>query len=466
MSIDVSSGFNRKNTLLVVGLAALVFSASVIGGTVTASDEEYKILIPALLVGLIGALFIFKNPTLGFTLIFFLIPLGPFTRVIGGERAITFALGTLLLGIYATRVLILHEKIKLDRISLLAIALIAWGGITSLWASNPAASINFAVRVGQMVGLYILVLNYCRSPRQLNILTLSFIAGALLAAAASVFKGVDTGVIKESGRITFAKSGYDPNYFSSVISLALIMMFYYFYKAKPILLKALIVLGAMIIAYTIIRAQSRTVWIAVPASFMITTLLLHRNSRIVNYAAKASVILLLALASAYYSGIVNESIIERFETLSNTFSTDSEDKATGRWEIWGTGLEMIKANPLFGVGLGNFKSVYQDYASYGLSTHGAHNNFIVVFAEMGLVGLVIFCSIFIYVFKTMLNIKDQVTCFVFMCLFLCLTIEGLALITYALPWFWFVMVIIALRGKFEKQFDRLTESKDYSYTST
>jgi O-antigen ligase len=68
-----------------------------------------------------------------------------------------------------------------------------------------------------------------------------------------------------------------------------------------------------------------------------------------------------------------------------------------------TTLEMGKANPIFGVGFGNFMSTWPLYfrpegADVRDLTDGNHNTFLGLFAETGLVGLtlylVIFCSMF------------------------------------------------------------------------
>ena len=63
----------------------------------------------------------------------------------------------------------------------------------------------------------------------------------------------------------------------------------------------------------------------------------------------------------------------------------SAESGADRTALWGVGLQMLKAHPLFGVGFGNFAD------SAGLT---AHNSIVVCAAELGLFGL-FFWSVFL-----------------------------------------------------------------------
>ncbi len=60
---------------------------------------------------------------------------------------------------------------------------------------------------------------------------------------------------------------------------------------------------------------------------------------------------------------------------------------------WMAGLNMLKAHPLFGVGLGNYKAVVVTYDTTGLvaaNPHIAHNAYLEIGAEMGIPALVVY----------------------------------------------------------------------------
>jgi O-antigen ligase len=69
----------------------------------------------------------------------------------------------------------------------------------------------------------------------------------------------------------------------------------------------------------------------------------------------------------------------------------SASAGADRTILWGDGLQMLKAHPLFGVGLGSFI----DYCDCG---HTAHNSLVVCAAELGLFGLFFWCM---FLFSTM-----------------------------------------------------------------
>ncbi|MEX1827182.1 O-antigen ligase family protein [Luteibacter sp. CQ10] len=72
-----------------------------------------------------------------------------------------------------------------------------------------------------------------------------------------------------------------------------------------------------------------------------------------------------------------------------------EESAAGRVDAWYAGLEMFRDNPLFGVGAGNF-------TEYNELT--AHNSFVLVLAETGFAGFVLWLAFVGYGFWMMLTV--------------------------------------------------------------
>ncbi|MET0256500.1 MAG: O-antigen ligase family protein [Luteibacter sp.] len=76
-----------------------------------------------------------------------------------------------------------------------------------------------------------------------------------------------------------------------------------------------------------------------------------------------------------------------------------EESAAGRVDAWYAGLEMFRENPVFGVGAGNF-------TEYNELT--AHNSFVLVIAETGFIGFVLWLAFVGYGFWMMLTILRHV----------------------------------------------------------
>jgi O-antigen ligase len=66
----------------------------------------------------------------------------------------------------------------------------------------------------------------------------------------------------------------------------------------------------------------------------------------------------------------------------------SAESGSDRTSLWGQGLEIFRAHPLFGVGFGNMPDYTEDH-------HTAHNSVVVCAAELGLFGLY-FWSLFLF----------------------------------------------------------------------
>jgi O-antigen ligase len=76
---------------------------------------------------------------------------------------------------------------------------------------------------------------------------------------------------------------------------------------------------------------------------------------------------------------------------------------SGRTDIWRVGIEMVKANPVLGVGAGNFKARSPEYVlEAGLIRRSdlivdrprvTHNIYLQVLSQLGIVGLLLFLSI-------------------------------------------------------------------------
>ncbi len=71
----------------------------------------------------------------------------------------------------------------------------------------------------------------------------------------------------------------------------------------------------------------------------------------------------------------------------------SADSGADRTSLWGQGLQMLKAHPFFGVGLGRMTDLTDTH-------HTAHNTVVVCAAELGLVGLYFWC---LFLFPTVRN---------------------------------------------------------------
>ena len=99
------------------------------------------------------------------------------------------------------------------------------------------------------------------------------------------------------------------------------------------------------------------------------------------------VVVLAALGGVVWGFSTQPQYEARFESITNT-TTDGSN--LGRFDVWTSSINMFKDHPVTGVGIGQWRTIYE--ASYRLPTENqhlyhAHNNFIQLLGEVGLLGL-------------------------------------------------------------------------------
>ena len=99
------------------------------------------------------------------------------------------------------------------------------------------------------------------------------------------------------------------------------------------------------------------------------------------------VVVLAALGGVVWGFSTQPQYVARFESITNT-TTDGSN--LGRFDVWTSSINMFKDHPVTGVGIGQWRTIYE--ASYRLPPENqhlyhAHNNFIQLLGEVGLLGL-------------------------------------------------------------------------------
>jgi len=210
-------------------------------------------------------------------------------------------------------------------------------------------------------------------------------------------------------------------------------------KAKKIIPSILIFLNLVIL----ILIQTRSIWVALLVFAFISLFLfvIFRKKIIINEFKKKLIqgfyllgsISVLAIICAFF--ITGFSVNHSFKKQDNLFQKNiqSEKKTTNeiegiherftsifnpdsdtrkrRLEIWETTRDLFKEQPVIGVGAGNWKLMIpayfdQNYIKYFFHNwQRPHNDFIWVFAEKGIPGILaylgFFISLFIFTFKTL-----------------------------------------------------------------
>ena len=148
----------------------------------------------------------------------------------------------------------------------------------------------------------------------------------------------------------------------------------------------LLAFSSILIATTVFLSLSRSGIVSLSLSMIFLGGLLlikevHKRRGIVII----SISLLIVLSIGWFGW---EPILERFETIRNTQGNISE----ARIVIWKDSINAIKDFPLTGTGFGSFEDIYPKYRTWSgdeIAGH-AHNDYIELFTDGGIIALVLF----------------------------------------------------------------------------
>lgn len=152
-----------------------------------------------------------------------------------------------------------------------------------------------------------------------------------------------------------------------------------------------------IMGAALLLSGSRGGLVALLAEIALLALLTTNNKKrgniLVKFALSGLLVAVIVAGSIFVGG---ESSLTRFAETST-----SKNFTTNRSHIWSTTIEAIKERPLFGAGLGSFNAAYAKHDTFnGMErVEQAHNDYLQVLADAGIVGLLIGLYFLFQLFK-------------------------------------------------------------------
>lgn len=189
----------------------------------------------------------------------------------------------------------------------------------------------------------------------------------------------------------FAAGGADPNDMAMVLALALPMAWYLGMTSRNTLVRwvgrGFLPLGILAIGLT----GSRGGMVAATVALLVVPLSMTRLTP----GRLVSAMVMLVAAGALAVAYVPETTIERLATIS----TEVEGgRIGGRGKLWRAGLQAYAEHPIAGFGTGHFKSAITPIL--GPAAQVAHNSFISVLVEQGIVGFALYMAMLLAVLRS------------------------------------------------------------------
>ncbi len=216
------------------------------------------------------------------------------------------------------------------------------------------------------------------------------------------------------------------NQFSIALALHIPFLVFGFIKLKSYW-KTASIIALLMVLLMVILLKTRSVWLALFVSSIVLTAFIIINSenfgikknlrKKILFSAIAVFILISSLLGVAVS--LNTSVGKKIASIADTGDRANID----RLKVWGFTFDMAIERPLTGVGAGNWKWEAPKYHNkVGISIEHAnwqrsHNDYLWVLSEKGIIGLLLFLSIFflayIQAFKIIRSkVSDDVKLFV------------------------------------------------------
>jgi len=264
---------------------------------------------------------------------------------------------------------------------------------------------------------YFLIVNNLKSRKQLERIIKALVIATTLVAVIGIiqyYTGLGVSYRLKYFSFDFLQQGYrvkstmsNPNILAGLfvlaipLSLSLLLGNYkklhYASKTKTIGKDILMALSALAMILCLIFTYSRGGWIGLLGALLIFGWLKNKK------------FFILFLLSILLSTVLIGGVRNRLESLTNIYFSSNIERLYG----WQSALKIIKDHPFFGCGLNTFQQIYPQYMApqaKEMLAH-AHNTFLQIGAEMGLIALGIFIWIFFTLFShlwyTFKNIPER-----------------------------------------------------------
>lgn len=375
----------RSRDPLVGWVAALVCLCLVLGGA-AGYNPKYAIVAA---IGIAFVIVVFSDLTVAIALYAAL----TFSDELGG---IDKVIGVLLLASWAARSMSGRRQAGQPLLSrhpaffVWLAVFVAWSALSLIWATDPSITLRTVFQDVLQILLIPIVYGAVNSRRDLVIVLSGLLIGAIVSAAYGIAHPVPAGTAFDAGRV--AGTLGDANEEAAALVGAIVIAGGLSLIARGSRVLRLIIAATILLSVIgIVETLSRSGLIAFGVGLLAAVVVGGRWRRT---AAIASIVGIVGIAG-YFLLFAPASSTSRV-TSSNT---------TGRSDVWHVGLRMFAANPVLGVGAGNFQQASSHYlerpglvtaaAFFIVTPKVAHNIYIEELATLGVPGLLLMCGIFV-----------------------------------------------------------------------
>jgi O-antigen ligase/Tfp pilus assembly protein PilF len=307
------------------------------------------------------------------------------------------------------------QKTKLDLPLILFILVMAISVLIS--EAKIISSREFTIFFSYILIFFLITNNIDKKSDFYSFIHLFFIISLLVSVYTIIqYYGMDL-YLKDLHELTSTIG--QKNWISNYLAMIFPVVFSYFLLEQTKKNKIIYFVLLAVLYTTLMICQSRGIWISISLTLIFAIYMIIKFNFLKIFQENKKWLLLLLITFLVITIIystdnpLNKSAITVPKRAISTF--DEQDPSIDtRLLIWKTTLEMIKDRPIFGLGIGTFKMNYLSYQAeflknnpyyikYSGKARDAHNDYLQVWAEIGIIGLGIFIGIILMFYSLIID---------------------------------------------------------------
>jgi O-antigen ligase len=328
--------------------------------------------------GLVVSAAIFRRPAIGAMLILAVVHFEK-AFVLGGISIVKL-LSILCIGIFIIRMSATGKGIRIDRTTLLIVLFLLWIAMTVFWSSDLSNVLSELVSFILQTFMYFLMINLIRSKDDLKLALWGHVIGGMYLAFILARTMISQNLLRDT-----EIAGLGLNLAARMVGLNMLLALLLAQLEQRRLAKFVLIGVAVLSGISAVLSLSRGAWYGLAVSSIVMVVVMSLKSK---YQFTFKQLLVFATVGYFALYVANTFLFtehglskleDRFES-AYTFS----DGASGRFGIWITAWDTFLEKPLFGHGFNSFGRE-NEWKPGG----GAHNAFVLVGVENGLIGLLL-----------------------------------------------------------------------------
>jgi O-antigen ligase len=275
---------------------------------------------------------------------------------------------------------------------LLMVLFIALAGMSYSWSLYPEGTLAQTFTYIQLFIMVWLIWELAAGQREQRRLMQAYVLGTIVSGVDTIYLYLSH---QESAYQRYSGAGLNANDLGLIVALSIPFSYYLLIQStKPIVWLYRFQLA--LAGTTILLTASRGATLAGVVAFAIVPLT-HTS-----LTTRKRILILVTASLLVYGALtfVPSTSWERLSTMPDEFA---QGTLTGRTIIWKTGWDLFRANPFLGIGANTFRLIASRLLVEPIPTDqlgmqsmpAAHNTFLSVLVEQGIVGFAVFCALLV-----------------------------------------------------------------------